>query len=636
LLTELQEMSELAAEAYSFGDFRLDRARFALLRNGQSLKLERKPMELLLFLVENRERLVGRDEIALRLWKGEVFVDTEHGINTAVRKIRDVLGDDPEKPRYLQTVTGKGYCFIAPVEVEMPQGVVAVQEESIPATPAADEPARSVPRRPLWRVGTVVFLSTFLLCGAIWLWWRPFSARVFHRGQPAITSVAVLPLSNFSGDPGQDYFADGMTDELITMLARDSTLSITSRTSAMRFKGSSRPMREIAQALHVDGIVEGSVSRSGNQVHMTLQLIRADADTHVWAESYDRDLNDIAALPDEAARAIAARLNSSSALRVPARYVNPEAHDAYLRGRYYWIVGRNEDSGKAFQRAVELQPDYAAGWAGLSQYYSAGTFYGVMDPTEVMPKAKAAAEKAVQLDETLPQAHEVMAASAFFGDWDGPRALEEVTRATDLEPEYGEAMHLHALILSAMGRYQEALKVQRQGTGIDPTAHPGALAEILMYARQYDEAQKDAEMRRRDFPAATDLMNILSEVYRRKGMYRESAEMLANLAARRRGETRPDAEVLNTFKAGGYRQVLRWQIALLEKLAKSRYISPAIIARYHAELGEREDALALLDLALRKRDPWLLFIQTDPAFDSLHNDPRYVAIVKRVGLIPAN
>ncbi len=627
---------------YEFSGFRLDCGRFELLRNGNSLKVERKPLELLVLLVSREGRLVTRTEIAERLWSSDVFVDTEHGINTAIRKLRQLLRDDSEEPQFIQTVTGMGYRFIAPV-VSLPGSLPKTDTKTTgTAVEAGDEyagtstAAAARSRGPLW-IGVAALAVLLIAVLAIPFNGRSVAARwIHHDTKNAIHSIAILPLSNFSGDPSQDYFADGMTDELITMLARDSTLSITSRTSVMRFKGSTRPMREIAQALHVDGIVEGSVSRSGNQVHMTLQLIRADSDTHMWAESYDRDLNDVAALPDEAARAIAAKLNSSSALRAPARYVNPEAHDAYLRGRYYWIVGRNEEAGKLFKRAVEIQPDYAAGWAGLCQYYAAGAFFGIADPLEVMPKAKAAGERAVQLDDMLPQAHSVLASAAFFGDWDGPRALAEVTRATELDPKYAEAIHLHALILSAMGRYQEAVTVQRQGTGLDPITHPAAMAEILMYAREDDEAQEDAEMRRRDFPAATDLMSILSEVYRRKGMYRESAEMLADLAARRRGETRPAAEFMNAFKTGGYKQVLRLQLASLEKAAKSQYISPASIARFHAELGEREETLALLELALRKRDPGLLFLQTDPAFDFLHDDPRYVAIVKRVGLMPAS
>jgi TolB-like protein len=238
--------------------------------------------------------------------------------------------------------------------------------------------------------------------------------RLLHRNpQPVITSLAVIPLENLSGDPNQEYFADGMTDELITMLAKDSTLHITSRTSVMQYKGAHRPLPEIARTLHVDAIVEGSVSRSTNRVHMTLQLIRADTDTHLWAESYDRDTDGVALLPDNAARAIAHRLNSASFSSGRARYVKPEAHDAYLRGLYYWYAGQNESAGKYFKLATSLQPDYAQGWSGLSSYYgqSGDT---TMDPEEALPKAEESAAKALELDPSLADAHLSMGATILF------------------------------------------------------------------------------------------------------------------------------------------------------------------------------------------------------------------------------
>lgn len=628
---------------YEFSGCRLDCERFELRRNGLALRVERKPMELLILLVSRQGKLVTRAEISERLWSSEVFVDTEHGINTAIRKLRQLLRDDSEEPQFIQTVTGMGYRFVATVVTVVPsppeKDHIALGE--LPAELATDSPAsREISPSRSRRLYWIMFAAiAVLLIAALTI---PFAGNTlagrlaYRRARPEITSIAVLPLSNFTGDPSQNYFADGETDELITMLAKNSTLPITSRTSVMHFKGSARPLREIAQALHVDGIVEGSVSRSGQQVHMTLQLIRADNDTHIWAESYSRDLNSIATLPDDAARAIAARLNSSSTIHSATRYVDPEAHDAYLRGHYFWTVGRNEEARKYYQRAVDIQPDYAAGWAGLCQYYSAGAFFGVMDPTDVMPKAKAAGEKAVQLDDDLPQAHSVLASAVFFGDWDGSHALQEVTRATELDPRYAEAFHLHALILTAMGRYQEALEVQRQATAIDPIAHPAAMAEILLFARQYEPAIEDARMRLRDFPDAGDLMSTLAEAYHRKGMDRESTEMLARLEGRRKAEGHDDIEVLNAFKSGGYRQVLRWRLAELERNAKTRYVSPASLAHLHAELDERDKTLALLDQAFLKRDPWLLFIQTDPALDFVRHDRHYSALVKKVGINPSD
>lgn len=377
----------MAGPVYHFGDFQLDAGRFELLRNGSQVRLERKPLGLLILLASSQGRLVGRAEIGECLWHKEVFVDTEHGINTAIRKIRAALRDDPEKPRFIQTVPGMGYRFIAPTETinaPSPQEVQA----AVPETVSAGSAEMSAPNRRAWigvAAGTVLVVAGILVG----------TSHLAHgKTQQRIQSVAVLPLANYSGDSDQEYLADGMTDELVTMLAKDSTLRVVSRTSTMQYKGTARPLPEIARALHVDGILEGSVSRSNQQVHINLQLIRADTDTHLWAESYDRDVDDLAALPEEAASTIAARLKSASPVHSAARYVAPEAHDAYLRGRYFWSVGRNEEAGQNFERAVGLQPDFTLGWAGVSKYYAAGAFKGDLDPLKAMPKAIAAGRKA--------------------------------------------------------------------------------------------------------------------------------------------------------------------------------------------------------------------------------------------------
>jgi TolB-like protein/DNA-binding winged helix-turn-helix (wHTH) protein len=630
------------SSTYEFSGFRLDCERFELKRDGHSMRVERKPMELLILLVSREGKLVTRAEIAERLWSSEVFVDTEHGINTAIRKLRQLLRDDSDEPQFIQTVTGMGYRFVAPVTTvaqppRQPDGPVHDQGsvEAHEDNSAAQERSQVRSRKSVW-ITLGAFTVLLIVVFTVPFGGNSLAARLIGRGtRPVITSIAVLPLSNFSGDPSQEYIADGMTDELITMLAKDSSLPITSRTSVIRYKRSSQPLREIAQALHVDGIVEGSISRNGKQVHMTLQLIRADTDTHVWAESYDRDANEFAALPDEAARAIAVRLGSLSAVHASVRYVNPEAHDAYLRGHYYWTVGRIEEAGRLYRHAVELQPDYAAGWAGLCQYFAAGAFEGLLNPSEALPQAKIAGLKAVQLDDTLPQAHSVMAAAVFFNDWDGPRALQEVTRATELDPQFAEAFHLHALILIAMGRNQEALAIQKQSTAIDPFAHPAAMAEILMFTRQFGPAQDEAEMRLRDFPDAEDLMLTLMEIYRRKGMDRKSAEMLARLDGRIRKEGHPDEAILNAFKTGGYRQVVHVKLNEMERTAKIHYVSAVSLAHLYAELGEPKKTFALLDQAFGNHDPRLLFLRTDPAFDFLHQDPRYISLVKKMGMNPA-
>jgi TolB-like protein/DNA-binding winged helix-turn-helix (wHTH) protein len=299
----------MTVSVYKFGEFALDCGRFELSRNGQPIRLERKPMELLILLAERDWQLVSREEIAERLWEREVFVDIKHGINTAVRKVRQTLRDDPADPHFVRTVTGKGYCLIAPLSsidgetISHPPPEVLIQEGV-----EAVERTRGQTRRWAW---VALTLLGAMLVSTIALAARDWARR--ESNPPRINSLAVIPLENLSRDAGQDYLADGVTDELITMLARDSTLHIVSRTSVMQYKGVHRPLREIARPLGADAIVEGSIARSGDEVHINLQLIAAHSDTHLWAESYDLNVRDIPALPGEAARAIAYRLHRTPA-----------------------------------------------------------------------------------------------------------------------------------------------------------------------------------------------------------------------------------------------------------------------------------------------------------------------------------
>jgi TolB-like protein len=464
---------------------------------------------------------------------------------------------------------------------------------------------------------------------------HPLAARFLDRdAHAAIASLAVLPLANLSGNPNEEYFADGMTDELTTMLAKDSTLRIVSRTSAMQFKDAHRSLPEIARALNVDAILEGSISRSGNRVHMTLQLIRGDTDNHLWAESYDRDTNDVAVLPDNAARAIAARLNSGTPGHANARYIKPEAHDAYLRGHYSWVVQRDEDAGKYYQRAVDIQPDYALGWTGLADYYAMVALTGEVDPLQALPQAEAAARKAIELDDSLPRAHATLGGMVFLNRSDGVQALKELTRATELDSQDGENFHLHARILCALGRYDEAIAVQKQATAINPFEHPGAMAEIYRCTRLFDAAISDGEMRLKDFPASPDILGQLADAYHWKGMDKEAVEMLVRQLSAR-GELPLSAAVRRAFENGGYAAVVRCRLAAVEKRARTARVSTFVLADLHGRLGERDETLALFEQGVNERDPLLLLLaQSDPAFDFLHADPRYRSLIQKMGLPP--
>ncbi len=628
---------------YQFGDFSLHCGKFELCRKGRRLKLERKPLELLVLLVTKHGQVVTRNEIAQCLWEREVFVDIEHGINTAIRKIRQVLGDSSDLPRFVQTISGSGYRFIAPVtavepEVTEPTQPPRAPDELPPAPPEISAtpviPPATKPHHRLWLVAALC-AAVLVIISILTLGPHPLAARFLDRDtHAAIASLAVLPLDNLSGDPNEQYFADGMTDELTTMLAKDSTLRIASRTSAMQFKDAHRSLPEVARGLNVDAILEGSISRSSSQVHMTLQLIRGDTDSHLWAESYDRNINDVAALPDDAARVIAARLNSATPPHANARYIKPEAHDAYLRGHYYWVVGRNEDAGRYYQRAVDIQPDYALGWSGLADYYAMGALNGEVDPLQALPQAEAAARKAVKLDDSLPRAHASFGGMIFLNRGDGVQALKELTRATELDSQDGEAFHLQAKVLCALGRYDEAIAVQKQATAVNPFEHPGAMAEVYICTRQFDAAISDGEMRLKDFPVADDILEELANGYHWKGMDKEAVAMLARRISAR-GDLPLSAAIRHAFETGGYAAVVRCQLAAIEKRARTGRVSTFALADLHGRLSEHDETLALFEQGVNERDPLLLLLaQSDPAFDFLHADPRYRSLIRKMGLPP--
>src|SRR6202789_3951510 len=585
---------------YQFGNFSLHCDKFELCRNGRRLKLERKPLELLVLLVTRHGQVVTRDEIAGCLWGREVFVDIEHGINTAIRKIRQILGDSSDLPQFVQTISGSGYRFIAPVTAVEPEVIEPAQPSGDPVDlpPAPPEisviPSPAKPHPRLWVI-TALCVSVLAAISILTLGPHPLAARFLDRDtHAAIASLAVLPLDNLSGDPNQEYFADGMTDELTTMLAKDSTLRIVSRTSAMQFKKTHRSLPEIARALNVDAILEGSIERSSNQVHMTLQLVRGDTDSHLWAESYDRDTNNVAALPDVAARAIAAPLNSSTPPHANAPYIKPEAHDAYLRGHYSWAVGRNEEAGRYYQQAVDIQPDNALGWTGLAEYYAKGAVLGELDPRQALPQAETAAGKAVELDDSLPRAHATLGGMIFFNRGDDVQALKELARATELDPHDSENFHLRARILCALARYDEAIAAQKQSTAINPFEYPGAMTALYMWTRQFDAAISDGEMRLKGFPANPCILGILSDSYHWKNKDKEAVEMLTRQISAE-GDIPRSVAVRTAFETGGYTAVVRCQLAAVKKNAPPRRVSTFVLADLHGRLSEHNETLALLE-----------------------------------------
>jgi TolB-like protein/DNA-binding winged helix-turn-helix (wHTH) protein/Tfp pilus assembly protein PilF len=638
-----------------FADFELDSGRHELRRGDRLLKLEKIPMDLLTLLVESNGQLLSRDQIIEKIWGKDVFLDTEHGINTAVRKIRQALGDDPEQPRFVQTVTGKGYRFIAPVTVigeahrsgdnsrkvslatELPPEVLPVGSE-VPiltaATPPVTNPILSsnAVRTAFLAIAALILLAAALVGFNVRGWRDQLIAR---PNSQRIRALAVLPLENLSGDPTQDYFADGMTDELITMIAKNADLRVISRTSAMQYKNVHRPLPDIARELGVDGILEGSVGRSGNQVHINAQLIYAPTDTHVWAESYDRSLSDVSSLQTELAQTIARQVGLKAYVWAkPEKRINPDAHDAYLLGRYFWFADDFEKSRTYFLKAIDLQPDYAAAWSGVADSYAGSAVEGNYPPEKVRAQAAEAAKKALELDDSLAEAHNTMAAIDLFYRWDWSAADKESARAIQLNRGFAEGHQLRSWVLRPLNRLDEALQEQKEAMELNPFTMPAGVGYALLRMGQFDAAVNEGRLRAEAQPNNADVHNLLAYAYLDKGMEKEGEQELEQTLRLSGGQKLAD-EYHRAYARGGMQAVWECSLNDLKQRAAKQYVSPLEFADTYGSLRRKEETLHYLELAYKQGVPLMAFIQSDPTFVFLHAEPRYRDIVNKMGLPPA-
>jgi TolB-like protein/DNA-binding winged helix-turn-helix (wHTH) protein/Tfp pilus assembly protein PilF len=609
------------------GSARIDLSRYELTLDGRRVKLERQPMELLIFFAERKGQLVTRDDIVEKLWGKDVFVDVDRSINAAVRKIRSALKDNPDQPKYLETIVGKGYRLTG--EIELATGLPA--RPGKPSEAAETEPVR---RRWAWRgwaAWVVSAASVVLIAVATWSWrhWRQGTVAP----QAQIHSLVVLPLANLSGDSSQDYFAEGMTDELITELAKIGKLRVISRTSAMQYRGSKKPLREIAKELNVDAVLEGSVQRSGDRVRVTAQLIRAADDTNLWAESYDRDLRDVLALESEVARSIAKRIQAELTPEEQARLaapvqVDPEAYQLYVRGLYYLHQGRMEGataSQKYFQQAIEKDPKFARAYVGLALSH---------DLNRDFQLAKEPARKAVELDPSLSSAHTALAYTAYRGDWDFATAAKEFQRALDLSPFDSWALGLHAAYLESLGRNEEAIAEMRRSLEVDPLSPLSNTNLGFIYgdAGRYSEAILQAKTALEIDPNYTYAHLALGLMYEQQGQYEDAAAEYRD-AGNEVGEFTGPLLMAHLYAAEGRRaEALR----LLGQVRPTKddllYGVPYVEAMVYARLGDKDQAFKWLEEAFRKHDPDVLDMKLEPDFKPLHSDPRFQDLLRRVGL----
>lgn len=630
---------------FRFSDVEVREREFRASRAGQALEIEPKAFRVLLCLLRHAGHLVTKSELMQEVWS-EVAV-TDNSLTRAIAVLRRVLDDDPHQPRYIETVAKLGYRFICPVDEEedLPVNAVAVTAaastgdagvESSATVAGADVPSPPILSR--WtrrKLGlTIGATALVLVCAAGAAWY-------FHRPAPSphIESIAVLPFANLSGDPAQEYFADGMTAELITDLGAFGSVRVISRTSVMRFKGSSKPLREIAHELGVDGIVEGTVAHSGNRIRVTANLLDPTSDRHLWAKSYEGEMEDILVVQNKVARSVADAVGVELTRRghAPAtvRRVNPEAYRAYLEGKYSTLMFTRDGFKKAeasLRRSIELDPTFAPAYSEMANFYFVLGINGIRSATELIPLAKAAALKAVELDDNLADAHGNLGLVKLVFDWDWAGAEQEMKRAVLLNPSSIEAHGYYAQCLIAMGRQDEGLREAREMLRLDP-ASPFAnmyLGWDLYWARRHDEAILQLNRVLELDPGYPWAYMELGWNYAEKRMYPQA---IGN--CRKALDVVSDIQVLlstcgRIYGLAGRRQEALALLTRLQKIAEKEYVDPWYIAWLYDGLGDVDRAINYLQRAYIEHSCSLYLLKVVVVSDRLRSDPRFQDLLKKL------
>lgn len=633
---------------YRFGPYELRTRARELYKHGVKVRLRPQPFQVLHILLERAGDVITREELRKELWPAETFVDFEHGLNTAIKELRGVLSDSAGEPRYIETLPRLGYRLIARVEAETAASrEVGAPEIANQVKPAGDEgavhePEPAAAKRTHW--AAPVGLAAVLILGlaGYWQWGRAKAARqrVSERRM-----LAVLPFENLTGDASQDYFSDGLTEEMISQLGRldPQHLGVIARTSVMHYRQGQEPLEQIGRELAVQYVLEGSVRRESGQVRISAQLIQMKDQTHLWSRQYDRQLGSLLALQGEIAQEIADEIQLALGERNPDRVVprtplpapTSEAYDLHLRGLYFWnkrTVAGFQQAIESFQQAIAKDPNYARAFAGLADSYALIADYGTQPPEEFMSKARASALKALEIDPSLPEAHTTFALILQSHDWDWQTAEKEFRRAIELNPNYATAHHWYAEHLMWRGRFDEALQESEQARQLDPlsliiAADNGA---ILYYSRQYDRAIEKLhsvlEMDP-DYPRAL----LIVPAYAEKGRVTEA---LALIEAHRLQMSIPYywAFLAHVYGRTGRTEPARHALNELLRLNPHAPIDPVMLAWACAETSENDQALAWLEKAYEQHSTRLVGLKVNPVFDPLRNDPRFQDLLRRVGL----
>ena len=645
LLTSPGHLMALPAANYRFGPFELRTRTRELYKQGIKLKLRPQPLQILKALVERGGDIVTREELRDLLWAKETFVDFEHGLNSSIGELRGVLNDSASEIRYIETLPKFGYRIVVPVEVDEP----APPRATIPEQPARDEmsPGSSPQASRYLRPAVVAGLTLALVASlGTYLRWSRSRARIDASAGRAM--LAVLPFENLTGDAAQEYFSDGLTQEMIGQLGRldPQHLGVIARTSVMHYKHTQEPLPQIGQELGVQYVLEGSVRRDADKVRVSAQLIQLKDQTHVWSRQYDRGIGGLLALQGEIAQEIADEIGSTlgGSPKLASTHSKPsvpsgsyEAYDLYLRGRYFWNKRTAEGFRQAedyFQQAISKDPNYARAYAGLADTFGLMSAWFLAPQNETMPKARAAALKALQIDEGLAEAHTSLALVAENYDYDWQTAEKEFRRAIQLNPSYATGHQWYAECLSWQGRFDEALAESERARLLDPLSAIIATdhAAILYYSRQYDRAIAESlavlDMDK-SFPRVS---TFLLGSYVQEGRFAEAIDLIE------RTQASPDNPWLWALRAYVYGRWGRTAEAQHAAAKVEQHIpelklsaTPALLSVY-ISTGRKEDAIALLQKAYAEHSHILVTLEVDPFFDPLRSDPRFQELQRRVGL----
>jgi TolB-like protein/DNA-binding winged helix-turn-helix (wHTH) protein/Flp pilus assembly protein TadD len=602
-----------------------------LTKGEATVQIEPKVMDVLAALAAQPGEVLSRDQIIKTVWP-DTFV-TDEVLSYSIAELRKALQDDARNPAFIQTIPRRGYRLIAPVS---PQ-----PDEAAPPPPSPPSASAAAAPSHWWRWAGAAVLATTLALATVAIYLR--YPRVFDTGAAPRGSVvlAVLPFENLSGNPDEEYFSDGLTEELISRLGGldPAHLRVIARTSAMKYKGAHKSVDQISRELQANYILEGSVRREGRRVRISAQLIRADDQTHVWSEMYDRELSGVLSVQNEVAQAVARRtqlaLSENGLARLnAARSVVPEAHEAYLRGRFLWNKRDTASFRKAteyFQESIRLDPGYAPAYCGLADTQVLLVEYGYAAPEAVYGIGKAAVAKALEIDGTLAEAYASRGMLKYSYEWDWAGAEQDFRLAIELNPSYTTAHHWYANLLSSLGRFEDARTELERAVQTDmfsPITHTALGWRVYAYSRQYDKALRELQ-------SALELDEHYLIAHRRLGIVHllagRSEQAIAEI---QRGISEAEVTPLalgdlgHAYAVAGRKPEAIEVVERLKKFSESSHVDASRIALIYAGAGEKGLALEWLEKALRQRDMGLIVIRSDPRFDPLRSEPRFQAVVR--------